>query len=169
MKNNDFAMLIVAILFIALASHGMDMVATSESVYTVQPGDIAVIPFSVSKTWSDDTFSSGYSLTLDPAGDATKAFYGGNKFQVYEGVCHEGETVSDSFTLNTPMVEGTYSFTIRYMTNRVSDGKDIVMTDSSFSIKTVNDPVVNDPVVNDSVVLNDHDDVLENGTFIQKQ
>lgn len=108
MKNNDFAMLIVAILFIALASSGMNMITGSSSV-TAAPGDVINIPFSFQYD-DGDWFGSPTSvrLVLDEVG------FGDGDEVVYSGTAVNDQVVSGSFNYEVPNTEGVYVIDLIY-------------------------------------------------------
>ena len=102
MKNNDFAMLVVAILFIALASSGMNIMSGSGSV-TVAPGEIIEVPWSFKYT--DGGFygsPASARLVLD------EYQFGSGDVVVWTGEIKDGVDYSGTYNYQVPAVEGTY-------------------------------------------------------------
>ena len=108
MKNNDFAMLIVAMLFIALASSGMNMITGSSSV-TAEAGSVIEIPWSY--VYDNDFFfgsSTSARVILD------EQWTGGQVDTViWSQQVSADQTYSDTFNYEVPNTEGTYKIEIR--------------------------------------------------------
>ena len=108
MNNKDFSMLVIAVLFLAMASGGMNMITGSSSV-TSAPGDIIEIPFSFTydNGWVYGS-PNGARVVIDPQwGDSSDEV-------VWAGSVVDGETYSDSFNYQVPNTEGIYSLIVRY-------------------------------------------------------
>ena len=106
MKNNDFAMLVVAILFIALASSGMNMITGSSSV-TAEAGSVIEIPWSFKYTdgWAYGT-STNSRIMLD------RIDFGGVNEMVWDGPIVDGQTKSGTFKFRVPDTEGEYKIKV---------------------------------------------------------
>ena len=113
MKNNDFAMLIVAIIFIVLASSGMTMLTGSSSV-TAAPGDVIQIPWEYKYDTSFFGSTTSARITLDEVG------FGGDDTVAWDKSVSLGQTYTGSFNYQVPNAEGTYK--IRYTVEEWSGG-----------------------------------------------
>ena len=137
MNNKDFSMLVIAALFLVMASGGMNMITGSSSV-TSAPGDVIEIPFSFvyDNGWAYGS-PNGARVVIDPQwGDSSDEV-------VWAGSVVDGETYSDSFNYQVPNTEGIYSLKIRYddqTPNGWTDGS------GSFTLTiTVETPIYEEP------------------------
>ena len=114
MKNNDFAMLIVAILFIALASSGMNMITGSSSV-TAEAGSVIQIPWEYK--YDNNFFGSKTTarMILDEVG------FGKVDQVVWTQTVSLGQTYTGSFNYQVPSTEGIYK--IRYSSEEWSGSR----------------------------------------------
>ena len=151
MKNNDFAMLIVAILFIALASSGMNMITGSSSV-TAEAGSVVEIPWSF-------VYNDGWFLGYDTDGrilvkDMTTDNY---DILVWAGAVSDGKTYSSTFNYQVPDTVGEYKINIvsdiwnPRVNDYVNSGGFYITFNVVLSLPEVDD----DGVVNDGGVVPD--------------
>ena len=100
MNNKDFSMLVIAVLFLVMASGGMNMITGSSSV-TAGPGDVISIPFSFEYD-DGDWFGSPTSVRL------VLSNIDGTDEVVYSTTASDGQICSGSFNYEVPDTEGVY-------------------------------------------------------------